>query len=527
MSDTQLMFIYGPPLVGKSTLGRMFAGHLDLPFWDLDEVIAERAGKRIPRIFSEDGESSFRGWELKLLQEFCQRDQGVIALGGGALTQQAARDLVERAGDVVLLSASRDMLLERSRTRSGTRPLLEDDPVHKLRSLLEDRAAHYASFKRQVNVEGLTESEVVSALELSLGRFRVGGMGEGYDVRIRPGGLDEIGEILKSYTGAGPLAVVTDNQVGEIYAARVQDALRRAGFRVSLYSFPAGEASKTMLTVRSLWDYFLEANLERGSTVVSLGGGVVGDVAGFAAAVYYRGMPWINLPTSLLAMVDASLGGKTGVDLPQGKNLVGAFHPPALVWVDPGVLDTLAEEELRSGMAEVIKHGVIADPVLFDMIKEGQGAFISQREEIIRRAMAVKIGIVRKDPYDRGRRRILNFGHSVGHGVEHASGFKLRHGEAVAVGMVIETRIAEEIGLAAPGLTRKVIGALQAWQLPVHIPATISTHNIVSSMMRDKKMEGGRLQFSLPVELGEVKAGIEVPRDMWQSVLNNKGERDG
>ena len=527
MPNTDLIFIYGPPLVGKSTLGRTFARHLNLPFWDLDEIIAGRAGKSIPDIFSEEGESAFRNWEIKLLREICQREAGVVALGGGALTQPAARNLVERAGQVVLLQASRHTLLDRSQARSGNRPLLQDDPVHRLRTLLEDRAEHYASFERQIHVEGLAEPAILSALERSLGRFRMEGMGEGYDVRVHPGSLDEIGDVLKPYIGVGPLAIVTDNRVGDLYAGRVRDALQRSGYGASTYTFPAGEASKTMSTVRDLWEHFLKVGMERGSTVVSLGGGVVGDVAGFAAALYYRGVPWINLPTSLLAMVDASLGGKTGVDLPRGKNLVGAFHPPELVWVDPGVLDTLAEEELQSGMAEVIKHGVIADPDLFSRISEGQGGFLTQREEIIRRAMAVKAGIVREDPFDRGRRRVLNFGHTVGHGVEHASGFELRHGEAVAAGMVVETRIAEEIGLAAPGLTSKVIGALQAWQLPVHIPSSISAEEIVSSMMRDKKMEGGRLQFSLPVDLGEVRAGVEVPRDVWQSVLAHTGESDG
>ncbi len=527
MSKKDLIFIYGPPLVGKSTLGHSFARHLSLPFWDLDEIIVEQAGKSIPDIFSEDGESTFRAWEYKLLQEICQRERGVVALGGGALTQPAARDLVEEEGDVVFLRASRDTLLDRCQTRSASRPLLQKAPVQKLRGLLENRAAHYASFRRWVNIEGLAESEILSALERALGRFRVEGMGEGYDVRVRPGGLDDVGEALQPYTRAGVLALVTDNRVGEFYAARVMDALQQAGYRVNLYSFPAGEASKTMRTVRGLWDRFLQDEMERGSTVVSLGGGVVGDVAGFAAAVYHRGIPWVNLPTSLLAMVDASLGGKTGVDLPQGKNLVGAFHPPAVVWVDPEVLDTLAEEELWSGMAEVIKHGVIADPDLFARIEKGSGLFLAHREEIIRRAMAVKIGLVREDPFDRGRRRVLNFGHTVGHGVEHASGFNMRHGEAVAVGMVIESCIAEKMGLAAPGLTRKVRDALRAWQLPADIPPSISTERIISSMMRDKKKEDGRLQFSLPVDLGEVKTGVDVPQDMWQSALHSKGEWDG
>jgi shikimate kinase / 3-dehydroquinate synthase len=204
---------------------------------------------------------------------------------------------------------------------------------------------------------------------------------------------------------------------------------------------PAGEESKNLELVSYLWKDFLENGLDRNSTVIALGGGVVSDMAGFAASTYMRGIQWIALPTTLLGMVDASLGGKTGIDLPEGKNLVGSFHPPKLVLADPGLLFTLPERELTSGMAEVVKHGIISDPELFGMCKNGMDWVKQNLEEIVKRAMAVKIQIIEEDPYEKGDRAALNLGHTVGHAVELVSDFELRHGEAVAIGMVMEANM--------------------------------------------------------------------------------------
>jgi 3-dehydroquinate synthase len=271
----------------------------------------------------------------------------------------------------------------------------------------------------------------------------------------------------------------------------------------------SGEEHKNLETVSCLWKSFLENGLDRKSTVIALGGGVIGDLTGFAASTYMRGMDWVAVPTTLLAMVDASLGGKTGFDLPEGKNLIGAFHPPKLVLADPSLLLTLPERELRSGMAEVVKHGMISDPELFALCSRGLDWVKANLEEIVRRAMAVKIKIIEEDPYERGFRAALNLGHTVGHAVELVSRFELTHGEAIAIGMVVEAKYSERIGLAQKGLSETIAQTLQKLRLPVQIPTILPREEIFRAMRVDKKKDSKVIRFALPVEIGKV-ALLEV-----------------
>ena len=247
---------------------------------------------------------------------------------------------------------------------------------------------------------------------------------------------------------------------------------------------------------------------------------MVSDLVGFSAATFMRGCNWVALPTTLLAMVDASLGGKTGFDLPEGKNLAGAFYPPKFVLADPDVLLTLPARELRAGLAEVIKHGVIANPDLFYLCAEGWDGVAAQLPEVVRRGMAVKVKMIEEDPYEQGSRALLNFGHTVGHAVELVSKFSMLHGEAVAVGMVAEARLAERLSIAESGLADKLAGALSGLGLPVEIPKNLPRSELVSAMKMDKKRSNGSVRFALPVKIGEVKVGIEV--EDLESVLEEK-----
>jgi 3-dehydroquinate synthetase len=223
-----------------------------------------------------------------------------------------------------------------------------------------------------------------------------------------------------------------------------------------------------------------------------------------------RGCAWVVIPTSLLAMVDASMGGKTGIDLPEGKNLAGAFHPPRYVLVDPDVLSTLPDRELRAGLAEVVKHGVIADPELFNLCSQGWEVVKNSLPDIVRRGMAVKVNVIEEDPYEKGNRAALNFGHTVGHAVEHVSNFELLHGEAIAVGMVAEARFAERLAIAKKGVAKELADSLTGLGLPVEIPKELPLPEIITVMKEDKKKNAGIIRFSLPVEIGEIKVGIEV-----------------
>ncbi len=303
--------------------------------------------------------------------------------------------------------------------------------------------------------------------------------------------------------------IVTDENVAQFHLEKIESILRSSGHEPRSIVIPAGEAHKKLDTISHLWNAFLENGLDRKSTVIAFGGGVIGDMAGFAASTYMRGVPWICIPTTLLSMVDASIGGKTGFDLPQGKNLIGSFYPPKLVLADPQVLNTLPQRELISGMAEVVKHGIISDPELFTLCACGWDWVRSNLEQVVKRAMAVKIRVIEEDPYEKGVRAALNLGHTVGHAVELVSQFELRHGEAIAIGMVAEAKYAERIGIAETGLSHTIAGVLSGYGLPVTIPPDLPREEILRAMRVDKKKDAAKVRFALPASIGEVKL-VEV-----------------
>jgi len=459
---------------------------------------------------NEQGEPLFRDLETAALNKAVVGAPNVVALGGGALLREANRLCAESAGQVVLLEADLSTLLKRAKLAEGQRPLLTGDVEEKLTTLMTKRKGHYESFGMRVANMSTSPEIVAEEIQRKLGIFHIHSMGAGYDVIIQAGGMDRLGEMLKARNLGGPMAVVSDSNVAPLYGERALKSIQDAGIEACLVAIPAGEANKTFDTVMSLWREFLQANLDRKSTVIALGGGVTGDLAGFAAATFMRGIAWVGVPTSLLAMVDSSLGGKTGFDLPEGKNLVGAFHSPRLVLADPLVLPTLPEVEFRSGMAEVIKHGVVSDPELFFQCAAGLDGVKEDLASLISRAMAVKIRIIEEDPFEQGRRAALNFGHTIGHAVELASGFRLRHGEAVAIGMAAEARLAKRLVLARKGLSPQIADVLRNLGLPAEFPSELSRADVLKAMRMDKKKAGGVVRFALPVAIGEVRVGVEV-----------------
>ena len=510
------IFIYGPPGTGKSTVGKILAHNLKLPFVDLDRVIEANADMSIPGIMELQGETTFRDLETSALKNLADEKESVIALGGGALLRDENRAFAESNGKVVLLMAEISTLLARLKNHSEKRPLLAGDLRGQLSALLKKRSEHYNSFPLLIQVDGKTAEQNAHHAQVALGRHHLSAMGE-YDVAVQSRGIEQLGEMLRSRELQNPL-IVTDENVAKFHAEKVTEAIGGSGFDPKVIIVPAGEAYKNLETVSGLWKSFLEAGLDRKSTVIALGGGVIGDMAGFAASTYMRGLAWIGVPTTLLSMVDASLGGKTGFDLPEGKNLIGAFYPPKFVLADPQLLKTLPEEELISGMAEVVKHGIISDPELFNLCGRGLEWIKNNLEEVVKRAMAVKIKVIEEDPYEKGFRAALNLGHTVGHAVELVSKFRLRHGEAIAVGMAAEAKYSARIGLAGPGVAESVTESLTALGLPTQIPDEMPREEIIRAMRMDKKKDAKTIRFALPVEIGKVEL-VDVT-DL-ESVLDN------
>jgi shikimate kinase/3-dehydroquinate synthase len=497
------IFLYGPSGVGKSTLGQSLANRLNLPFVDSDRVIEIRAGRSIPQIMEKQGMEKVRDLETAALKQIVENVESVVALGGGALLRDENRSLVENNGKVVLLMAEFATLFERLQNDSNKRPLLEGDLKSKLGSYLEGRVEHYASFPLRIHVDDRSVEDNVIQAQVMLGRFHLKAMGE-YDVIVQDQGIDQLGQLLRA-RGVQNCIIVTDENVRKFHLERVTASLREGHLDPNSLVIPSGEAHKNLEMVNGLWHGFLENGLDRQSTVIAVGGGVIGDMTGFAASTYMRGVNWVAIPTTLLSMVDASLGGKTGFDLPEGKNLIGSFHPPKLVLADPQLLKTLPEAELVAGLAEVVKHGIISDPELFALCQRGLHWIRDNLEEIVRRAMAVKIKVIEEDPYEKGFRAALNLGHTVGHAVELVSKFELRHGEAIAIGTVVEAKYAERIGLAATGLSGTICETLSALGLPTAIPGELPPEEIIRAMRVDKKKNAKAIRLALPVEIGKVE----------------------
>lgn len=339
-----------------------------------------------------------------------------------------------------------------------------------------------------------------------------------YDIVIGDGTLRQVGEFSAPLVRGRTAAVITNDVVGPLYAEELDASLKRAGFRTVVLMVPDGEEQKTLENVGRLCEELVSCKLDRSTCVFALGGGVVGDLAGFVASVYLRGVDFIQVPSSLLAQVDSSVGGKTGVNLPQAKNMVGAFHQPKLVVIDPATLKTLPEREMGSGLAEIIKHGIIGSRSLFEYLEENIERILALDTGVmawvIEESCAIKAGVVTADEREANLRAILNCGHTLGHAVETAGGYgRYRHGEAVAIGLVAESMLAEMIGIAQEGLVQRISKLLERARLPIRAAADISTEAVLEIITVDKKVMDGKVRFVLPQTIGKVVIVDGIDRD--------------
>jgi shikimate kinase/3-dehydroquinate synthase len=494
---------------GKSTLGPKLAARLEIPFVDTDAELERAAGRTIPEMWRDDGEPAFRAREAALVERLLDGRGGVIALGGGAVTMRRTRRLLVDRAWLVTLTASPETIAARV-PDLAQRPNLAvgGDPVARARELIAERSEAYAECHLTLSTEAASADELVDALVALTQRqpllVPLGSRSYRIDLaRNEPSRLtDAVAQCAPS-----SVILVTDSNVRRARGAAVEAALERLPIPIVRVTLPPGEEHKELRTVETIWDAALGAGVDREAVVVAAGGGVVGDLAGFAAACLLRGVRFVQAPTTLLAMVDASVGGKTGFDHPVGKNLIGAFHQPSAVVIDLAHLATLPARERTAGLAEVVKIALTSDRALFERLEQESSAIASGSDlallPIVRAAVEAKIRIVRDDEREAGLRAILNLGHTVGHALEaHGAYTRYLHGEAVALGLVAELSATARLGWTSPDLVDRARALLSSLGLPTDVARDELRASWVH-VSSDKKRAGTSLR--LPI--------VEAPGD--------------
>ena len=537
---------------GKTTVGRALAKKLNKRFIDTDHEIEARTGASIPLIFEIEGEESFRQREAEVIRDLTALDGIVLATGGGAILRAENRERLKACGNVVFLRANINSILQRT-SHDKNRPLLQTaDPRKKLEEMSRIREplyleiadivietgrpnvqsmmhaildqldsmpdAAYSAYAYSANTMSndalLTAASMIN-LQVDLGE-------RSYPIAIGTHLLDNAALVARHI--AGPrVAIVTNTTVAPLYLERLTHTLVRAGKHVTPIVLPDGEEEKTLANLMRIFDVLLAEKCDRKTTLIALGGGVIGDMTGFAAATYMRGVPFIQIPTTLLAQVDSSVGGKTGINHPLGKNMIGAFYQPQAVIADTATLDTLPARELSAGLAEVIKHGAIIDAAFFDWIEANMARLIARDPAAlsyaIQRSCEIKADVVRQDEREGGLRAILNFGHTFAHAIEAGMGYGVwLHGEAVGCGMVMAADLSCRLGYIDVAARERVRALVAAAGLPVIAP-DLGHARWQELMEVDKKNEGGAIKFILLRPLGAPQI-TTVPQEFLLMTLN-------
>jgi shikimate kinase / 3-dehydroquinate synthase len=548
MTNGSRIFLVGFSGTGKSAVGRRVARLLGWEFIDQDEYIVERSGVAVERIFADEGEEGFRRREREAIEELATRDKIVVSGGGGVMLQEECRSTMLDAGLVVALDARPETIFARLTAAVGeagaegmVRPMLaaDGDPMERIETLKRERQWAYALAEWTINTDGLSVEQ--AAHEVARAWRRVGRASTYagdpllaatvtvetgvYPVLVGWGNLEaDLGDRLLAAGVTGRAFIICDSNVTHPYGRAAQRSIHKAGIEVGLFTFPAGEASKTLETAGVIYQWLAERRVERRDVIVAVGGGVVGDLAGFIAATYLRGIKLVQVPTSLTAMVDSSIGGKTAVDLPAAKNLVGAFYHPEFVLTDASALATLPVRALREGWAEALKHGLALDADLVDIYENKADALLALEPEltaeVVARNAAVKARIVTEDERETsGLRMLLNYGHTMGHGVEAAAGYDAYlHGEAVAVGMTGAARLGMAFGVTPAELVERQALLLRRFGLPESYSG-VDPEAVLEAMSRDKKVSAGQVSWIFLEGVGRASVHRGVPQELIAQTL--------
>ena len=526
---------------GKTSIGRRLAARLGLPFQDADAEIELAAGCTIPELFARYGEGYFRDGEKKVIRRLLAGPPAVLAYGGGAFMDPDTRAATRERAISIWLRCDLPTLVRRVATRENRPLLANQDHTATLALLMARRHPIYAEADVIVDcgdeMPEITTTQVLDALAAHAPprRLPVVLSTTRYDVVIGDGLLARAGALLAPVLPQKRAVVVSDANVARLHMRTVLDSLRENGFQTSTIIVPAGEATKNVDSYLSVVDQLLEARVERRTAVIALGGGVVGDLAGFAAATTLRGLPFAQIPTTLLSQVDSSVGGKTGVNTKRGKNLVGAFYQPKIVLADTGSLATLPPRELRAGYAEIAKAGLIGDAAFFAWCeRHGQAVVSGDRDaqaEAVKRACAFKAAVVGDDEREEkpnDGRALLNLGHTFGHALEAEYGYDggLLHGEGVAIGLGLAFKLSVRLGHCQPADAERVIAHISAVGLSADLSMLnrrFSAATLIGHMRRDKKMRDGALHFVLTHGIGQAFTSAAVPPEAVADLLREEG----
>ena len=553
--------LIGFSFTGKSKVGEEVAQRLGWNFLDSDDDIVALAQKPIPDIFAQDGEEHFRKLERQVLERDCQGEGFVLSTGGGAVLDPRNRELFTQSGVVICLEAKPQTIYERlvaaQKTSSVVRPLLAvADPLKRIEQLKMFRQPYYAMADWSVHTDSLSIDEVCDEVvrgwrqvsqrwnqerrHLYLFPPSPSAIGEGdapdqgasfvvttptesYPVFMGWGLLDELGRRMRQAGLSDCAYIISDEAVFLHYGARASESLEQAGFAVESMMVTPGEGTKTIDTAMKLYDWLVERRAERVRAIVALGGGMVGDLAGFVAATFLRGLPLVQVPTTLVAMADSSIGGKVAVNHPQAKNLIGAFYQPRLILADVSTLSTLPKRELVSGWAEVIKHALILDSDFLQFLESHVEGLVNldaeTTTEAIRRSASLKARVVGEDEKERGRRMILNYGHTIAHGLEAATEYeRFLHGEALAIGMTGAAMLSERLGLISKDVVAQQRGLLQRFSLPTYC-AGVELAGVLKAMELDKKVRESAVRWVLLEGIGKTVFRDDVSREDVVGVL--------
>jgi shikimate kinase / 3-dehydroquinate synthase len=526
---------------GKTSIGRRLAARLGLPFRDADQEIELAAGCTIPELFARYGEAAFRDGERRVIRRLLAGDPMVLAFGGGAFMDAQTRDITRSEAVSVWLRCTLPTLLRRVAGRDN-RPLLNDgDRENTLRHLMEVRYPVYAEADLIVDCGDEAPDHTTSIVAQALMEYRPARRlqvvlpSTAYDVVIGDDLLHRAGALLAPRLPQKRAVVVTDQTVADLHLPALLDGLAQTAFHTTSIVVKAGEATKNLESYLDVVDQLLEARVERRTAVIALGGGVIGDLAGFAAATTLRGLPFVQIPTTLLSQVDSSVGGKTGVNTRRGKNLVGAFYQPKMVLADTATLGTLAPRELKAGYAEIAKAGLIGDAAFFAWCEaHGTRVVGGDREaqaEAIRRACAFKAAVVGDDEREEkpnNGRALLNLGHTFGHALEAEYGYDggLLHGEGVAVGLGLAFKLSARLGHCSQADADRVVAHVADVGLPAELTMLnrrFSAETLIGHMKRDKKMRDGALHFVLARGIGQAFTSAAVSHEAVVDLLRDEG----